>query len=161
MNYFLDTEFYEDGERIRPISIAIVCEDGRELYHEFRFDWAIVPADHWIQANVRPHLHHPTGPMADAELPRIIREFIGSDPDPVIWGYFADYDWVVFCQVFGRMVDLPKGFPYFCMDLKQSMKERKLDSEWKKSACPDPVGEHNALIDARWNNDLYAILYKP
>jgi hypothetical protein len=161
MNYFLDTEFYEDGERIHPISMAIVCEDGRELYHEFHFDWIIVPPDHWIQANVRPQLHHPTGVMADAELPRIIGEFIGSDPDPVIWGYFADYDWVVFCQVFGRMVDLPKGFPYFCMDLKQSMKERGLGSEWKKDACPNPPGEHNALVDARWNRELHRVIYQP
>ena len=47
------------------------------------------------------------------------------------YGYFADYDWVVFCWLFGRMIDLPKGFPYFCMDLKQMMVERGLGAEWK------------------------------
>jgi hypothetical protein len=174
MNYFIDAEFYEDGERIHFISIAIVCEDGRELYYENgEFDWSIVPADHWIQANVRPHLwteNYDMGPeippqfdVTDTGVSN--RAFIANRirnfclrPDkgaPVFFGYFCDYDWVVLCQLFGRMVDLPKGFPYFCMDLKQMMEERKLTSEWKRIACPDPVGEHNALVDARWNASLH------
>jgi hypothetical protein len=74
------------------------------------------------------------------------------------YGYFADYDWVVFCWLFGRMIDLPKGFPYFCMDLKQMMVERGLGAEWKYNNCPDPEGEHDALIDAKWNMKLYNLI---
>lgn len=155
INYYLDTEFYEDGKRIYPISIGIACPDGRELYHEFDFDWSIVPEDHWIQANVKPHLHHPHGPQADKMLPALLRDFVLVHPEPMFWGYFADYDWVVLCQLFGRMVDLPKGFPYFCMDLKQLMVHHGLSGDWKKQACPDPEGEHNALVDARWNRQLH------
>lgn len=33
--------------------------------------------------------------------------------------YFADYDWVMFCTIFGTMMDLPDGFPMYCFDLKQ------------------------------------------
>lgn len=72
-----------------------------------------------------------------------------------IWGYYADYDWVVFCSLFGRMIDLSKGFPMYCKDIKQLMYEVGLGVEWKRSHCPDPQGEHNALIDARWNKQLY------
>lgn len=32
MRYFLDTEHTDDGERFELISIAVVCEDGREYY---------------------------------------------------------------------------------------------------------------------------------
>ena len=71
------------------------------------------------------------------------------------YGYFADYDWVVFCWLFGRMIDLPKGFPYFCMDLKQMMVEKGLGAEWKYNNCPDPEEEHNAFVDAKWNKSLY------
>ena len=71
------------------------------------------------------------------------------------YGYFADYDWVVFCQLFGRMLDLPKGFPMYCRDLKQMMDDYGLTKEWKQKNCPDPKGEHNALVDAKWNLDLY------
>lgn len=74
---------------------------------------------------------------------------------PEFYGYYADYDWVVFCWLFGKMIDLPKGFPMYCRDLKQMMDDNGLTKEWKQKECPDPVGEHNALIDAKWNFDLY------
>ncbi len=45
------------------------------------------------------------------------------DPDkfgrPEFWAYYADYDWVVLCQLFGTMMDLPAHWPMFCMDIKQ------------------------------------------
>ena len=40
---------------------------------------------------------------------------------PEFYAYYADYDWVVFCWLFGRMVDLPEGFPMYCIDLKQEL----------------------------------------
>ena len=42
------------------------------------------------------------------------------------YGYYSDYDWVVFCQLFGRMMDLPKEFPMYCKDLKQMYDEKAL-----------------------------------
>jgi hypothetical protein len=74
---------------------------------------------------------------------------------PEFYGYYADYDWVVFCWIFGRMIDLPKGFPMYCRDLKQMLDDNILTKEWKRDNCPDPEGEHNALIDAEWNKKLY------
>jgi len=77
---------------------------------------------------------------------------------PEFYAYYADYDWVVFWWLFGRMMDLPKGFPMYCKDLKQMMDEKGLDKDWKRENCPDPEGEHNALVDARWNLRLYNAL---
>lgn len=76
------------------------------------------------------------------------------------YGYYSDYDWVVFCWIFGRMIDLPKGFPMYCKDLKQIMDDKGLDKDWKRKNCPDPKGEHNALIDAEWNMKLYNKIIK-
>jgi len=68
---------------------------------------------------------------------------------PQIWGYFADYDWVLFCQIFGRMIDLPKLLPMYCLDLKQEMAVHGITRE---ELPPQETGlEHNALFDARWN----------
>src|SRR5690606_4057875 len=78
--------------------------------------------------------------------------------EPEFYAYYADYDWVVFCWIFGRMIELPKGFPMYCIDLKQTMDELGLDKEWKRINCPDPKGEHNALVDAKWNFELYKLL---
>lgn len=43
---------------------------------------------------------------------------------PMFYGYYADYDWVVFCWLFGKMIDMPRGFPWYCVDLKQILDER-------------------------------------
>ena len=85
------------------------------------------------------------------ETPEVAIEF----NRPEFYGYYADYDWVVFCWLFGRMIDLPKYFPMYCKDLKQMMDDKGLDNEWKRINCPDLVGEHNALVDAKWNFKLY------
>jgi hypothetical protein len=74
---------------------------------------------------------------------------------PSFYGYYCDYDWVVMCQLFGSMISLPPGFPMFCIDLKQEIARHGISAEDKQALCPDPVGEHNALIDAQWNKLLH------
>lgn len=46
------------------------------------------------------------------------------------YGYYSDYDWVVFCWLFGRMIDLPKSFPMYCIDLKQTLDEKVNNLNW-------------------------------
>jgi len=130
MKYFLDTEFVEDGETIMPISLALVREDGRELYIEFKHDEDKARAHDFVRENVLPHLRGQEQYTRE-EAQRVIKSFMGLDRPPMgiprrnsgkgieVWAYFADYDWVLFCQVFGPMVDLPEGCPMFCMDLMQ------------------------------------------
>jgi hypothetical protein len=60
---------------------------------------------------------------SNKELERHVN--IEKEP-PEFYAYYADYDWVVFCSMFGRMIDLPKGFPMYCKDLKQTMDEKCL-----------------------------------
>ena len=98
--------------------------------------------------------------------------------DVQFYGYYADYDWVVFCWLFGRMIDLPKGFPMYCIDLKQTLDdyadinyciaknlsvmnssfEDKLNELKSHKNYPKQTNEHNALADARWNYQLYKFL---
>ena len=149
--FFIDTEFIESGPN-RPIellSIGIVAEDGRTFY---AVDEGAVLANvnAWVQENVLPHLGGPRLPRDEIRL--AIKQFIG-DCKPEFWGYYADYDWVVFCQIFGAMIDLPKGWPMYCRDIKQlcdSLGNPKLP---KQSSL-----EHNALNDARWNKIAYEFL---
>ena len=114
-------------------------------------------------------------------------ETIGERTAPKFYGYYSDYDWVVFCWLFGKMIDLPKGFPMYCIDLKQTLDEKAwstycnngtLNSETSleerlkylkgesnthliepnKPKYPKQTNEHNALADARWNYELYKFL---
>ncbi len=64
----------------------------------------------------------------------------------------CDYDWVAFCQIFGTMMDLPKGFPMYCRDLKQWADDLGV------GVPAQDTQEHNALNDARWNLKCYRFL---
>lgn len=153
MRYFPDTEFLEDGKTIMPISLGIVAEDGRELYVEMQFDQARVEGHLWLRENVLPHLHwSPEDRLDGAATAAAVLEFVGEDPAPEFWAYFADYDWVVICQIFGTMMRLPKAFPKFCMDLQQWYVQRGRPDGVKP---PQPVDAHHALADARWNAQFY------
>jgi DNA polymerase III epsilon subunit-like protein len=95
----------------------------------------------------------------------ILGSFLPNEyPTPEFYAYYADYDWVVFCWLFGKMKDLPKGFPMYCKDLKQMLDEKveslSIESENVSSSLnyPKKENEHNAISDARWNKKLYEFL---
>jgi hypothetical protein len=163
MDYYLDTEFIEDGKTIELISIGIVAEDGRELYLQNQeCDFASVSG--WIEDNVLPHLvdfdlntytcigHEGSSWRSPTEIAREVIEFIGDDK-PRFIGYYADYDWVVFCWLFGAMIDLPKGWPMYCYDIKQLC-----DDLGNPQLPQQGKGEHHALADARWNKLAHEFL---
>jgi len=144
MRYFFDTEFIEDGITIDLISIGIISEDRRTYYAE-NIDCDLGRADPWVQNNVVPHLVGPTTQFTRPKIARDIRAFVGENPE--FWGYYCDYDWVLMCQLFGRMIDLPRGWPKFCLDLKQEMVRLKINKE----DLPKQEGLlHHALDDAMW-----------
>lgn len=148
MKYWFDTEFIESSRHLDLISIGIVSEDGRELYLEnAEVDWS--RASDWVIANVKPYLTGNT--ISRFEMAQRIKRFIGYD-SPEFWGYFADYDWVLFCWLFGRMVDLPKGWPMFCRDVMQYAEH----VHCPRSRFPQQEGvAHNALDDAIWTKQVW------
>jgi hypothetical protein len=110
----------------------------------------------------------------------------GKQIQPEFYGYYCDYDWVVFCWLFGKMIDLPM----YCIDLKQTLDSiaNKMNANWfeveqeniyginnyKKiieptfedklklikqfNKYPTQTNEHNALSDAHFNYELYKFL---
>ncbi len=164
MKYFIDTEFIESGPTrpIELISIGIVAEDGREFY-AISSEFCASHASDWVRENVLAQLEgHDIQPRLKLwMIAERIKDFIwpiergeiGEKPE--FWGYYSDYDWVVFCQIFGTMMQLPKGFPMYCRDLKQwcdQLGNPKLPEQGK--------GEHNALADARWNKTAWSFLFE-
>lgn len=187
------------------ISIGIVCEDGREYYAISNQYW-YYKADNWVKKNViiplylqtvhgdnrnrydAQNFHYAYG-ISNRTIAKEILEFMGCWRDqhfwrtgedvPEIYGYYSDYDWVLFCSLFGRMIDLPEGFPMYCRDLKQMLDEHvmrddlfgaasddlpfsekiKLVKSWE--GFPPQENEHNALADAKWNFELYKFLTQP
>lgn len=161
MRYFFDTEFMEDGLRIELLSIGVVDENGRQFYAE-NAEADLSRANEWVIDNVVPHLwrtkrHEDVGwgrggpaggLMTRAEIGRELRRFVGERPE--FWAYYADYDWVAICQLYGRMVDLPESWPMFCRDVKQ------LAVEFGDPTLPEQSStEHHALDDALWCREAY------
>lgn len=184
MNYFLDFEFIEGfykppfGKKrhfIDMISVGIVSEDDRAFY-KLSSDYNYDDADEWVKENVISKAYsfevhgdsrnnynaknfNKVFGTPDYVIASQIIEFCDSRiPKPVFYGYYADYDWVLFCSLFGRMIDLPKGWPMYCKDLKQMMDEKGVDSSHPD--CPKQNNEHIALHDAKWNKDVYEWLIK-
>jgi len=175
MKYYIDTEFIEAPNFIELISIGIKCEDGRTFYAE-SISFNERKACNWVKENVISKLKWYGNPKSTMRrgitryhkqekstevfgdnrlIADAIREFInnGNGP-PEFWGYYADYDWVVFCWLFGSMMTLPETWPKYCKDLKQLLDDLEVP------LLPAPEGEHNALVDAIWNEELHKYLLK-
>jgi hypothetical protein len=155
MRNYLDCEFIDDGRTIELISIAIVAEDGRELY-EVSSEFDPKQAGDFVRENVLPKLPPKDTWKTRRQIRDAVKAFLLDDGDgskPEIWAYFGAYDWVALAQLFGPMVDLPKGMPHFAMDVKQEMERLGLE----KSQVPrlDDSEAHDALADARWTKRVH------
>jgi hypothetical protein len=167
--YFYDCEFLEDGRTIDLISIGIVSDDGREYYavqqRTWR-QWRTIYRNEWLRENVMrslPRIHgdrrlqvsirkNPLALNFDAwemkpreQIRNEVRGFIlAGDGAAELWADYGAYDHVALCQLFGRMIDLPDGFPMWTHDFQQA---------WELAGRPDlpeqQTGMHNALADAR------------
>lgn len=172
MRIFIDTEFVEDGITIDLVSIALVAEDGREMYAvSNQFDQAKLLANPWLATNVWPSLptvkhgkdvtcrcingnryghldlDHPDV-RSRKQIARMVQDFVLATPDPHLWAYYAAYDHVAVAQLFGPMSQLPDGIPMQTDDLVTEAKRLGLTPA---DLPPQPDGLHNALADARHN----------
>lgn len=149
MKFWFDTEFYENGSTIALISLGFVSEDERTYYAELPNAHKLANRTDWLRKNVKPHL---TGNQRYRdEIRNDLIEFMGEKPE--IWAYYGAYDWVALCQLFGTMMDLPKGWPMYCRDLKQWC------DEVGGPKLPEQTStEHHALADARWTREAWCWL---
>lgn len=152
MRIYLDTEFLEDGWTIELISIGLVREDGAELYLETEDAADLASGEDWLRENVLPHLRGGDHVVNKYKIRRAVLEFCGEAPE--FWAYYADYDWVVLCRLFGRMIDLPQHWPRYCLDLKQELRRAPVGHRLLAQSGT----KHDALEDARWLRDAHAAL---
>jgi hypothetical protein len=152
MRFWFDTEFYEDGSTIELISIGVVSEDGRTYYAETPESRRLARSTQWLATNVAPHLTIDSRHIYERwGIASALIEFMGEKPE--IWAYYADYDWVALCQLFGTMMDIPKGWPKYCRDVKQWS-----DALGNPTLPEQTTKEHNALMDAQWTKVAWEFL---
>lgn len=178
MKYFFDTEFIESGREcpLYLLSLGIVSEDNRTYYAQVHYS-TYPKAGDWVARHVFPHLLHfdmakqsrscqkedaQNGRCRDRECtwrwPMDMQKEIIQFCDPIkfgkpeFWGYYADYDWVLLCQLFGSMIELPKDWPMYCKDIKQ------LCDDLGNPKLLEQENEHHALVDALWNKQAWEFL---
>lgn len=161
---------------IELLSIGMVREDGAELYRvlaDVPAHAQVYAAEHpWLGPNVWAHLPTSTEEVFDsngsagtldmidlthpsvaprghvaAEVLAFCTEGLLHDQRAELWAYYGSYDHVCLAQLFGLMIDLPKGMPMYTLDLMQFI----LQHGMVNADLPKQEGdEHHALADARW-----------
>lgn len=117
-------------------------------------------------------------PVKTRALAAGVDAVIGNVDGPIhLYGYYSSYDHVCLSWLYGKMINLPDGFPYYTRDLQQMLDEKwisELKSEagrtalmlqnitsWKEHPkYPKQTNEHNALSDSRWNKELHEFIKK-
>lgn len=146
--YFYDCEFIEDGNTIELVSIGVVEEGGREFYAvstEFDPDRAIP----WVRRNVLDKLPAPADPAwrTNERIRTDLYEFLTAPGDGIeLWAWYAAYDHVVLCQMWGAMPALPRAIPRFTNELRTAW-----EFAGRPELPPAPKDQHDALADARHN----------
>jgi len=96
---------------------------------------------------------------------------------PKFYNYYADYDWVAFCWLFGKMLEMPKGFPLHCNNLRQKFEAAAyclmqttqiiepqatlagaIEYIKRQKGYPRKETAHSALDGARWNKAMHGFL---
>ena len=148
VRYFLDTEYNGLGGAL--LSLALVPDDGEELYLTLKTDESIVP---WVEAHVMPYLDTVPEQLAWGRLSReeaadALERYLRHDDQPVIVADWPE-DIAKFCDLMitgpGDMVEI--------RDVTFRLLPLSGFSTAENSRVP-----HNALHDARALRDHYRML---
>jgi 3'-5' exoribonuclease-like protein len=84
-----------------------------------------------------------------------VRAFL-TDPTE-LWGWYAAYDFVALCQLFGTMMDLPTDWPHHIKEFQQIVDDRSISDD---DLPKQEDGLHNALADAKHLKKLWGYLVR-
>ena len=139
MRYFLDTEYNGWGGAL--LSLALVPDEGEELYLTLDWDCALEP---WVERHVVPYLDMVPEPMVSprlsrADAARAVSHYLAGDPEPLIVA-----DWPEDIALFNALLLTGPGTMVEVPPLTFRFMELTGFSTAANSKVP-----HNALHDAR------------
>lgn len=176
---FLDCEFTGLVQNTSLISLALYKDEQCYFYAEFQ-DYDLQRCHSWIAANVLTKLwykdehelliHEKQIIKIKAPTPLItehLKNWLNEFEEIEIWGDVPVYDWMLFCELFGGSLNLPKNVFYSPFDLATLAKIKGLDPDFSRfefaskhlSGLEEKM-QHNALIDAKIESICYANLIK-
>jgi hypothetical protein len=197
LEYFVEDNRGKKFHTMDLLQIAIIREDGKTFYalnSEFDLESCWLQEDDFVKEKILKKIFNKYVDnnmltnfpfnlnnckimlngigISKSFMKEKINSFFRNDDNPEFYAYFADYDWVLFCSLYGRMIDLPNKFPKYCKDLKQILDytaelvypnmETKKAIKILKETTDFPIQnkdeEHDARNDANWNLKLFNYL---
>lgn len=187
LKIFMDMEFTGLYQHAELISIGMVTEDDETFYAEF--DDYKRPVDSWIMENVVANLTlTPLGKHPDDEAKywswvkdgkkfklvgnrreiataidywfQVLLDVPVNKPLIEFWGDCLQYDWVLFCELFGGALKIPKCVYPYPFDICTLFRDRGIDPDINRAefAKIENQNQHNALFDAKVIAQCYSIL---
>src|ERR1035437_8237030 len=123
---FFDTEFTGLHQNTTLISIGIISEDGKAYFYAELDDYDKSQVDDWVKENVIKNLVSNKPEMSKnlvkgnkehvrAKLEEFLASFKGKTIE--FWADVLAYDWVLFCELFGGAMNIPKNAYYVPCEL--------------------------------------------
>ncbi len=168
---FIDAEFTGLRQSAQLISLALCADDGRSFYAEF-VDFNDALCDDWTQRHVLPLTrwinNKDTVPFSAFEgdcqlcfgdsitVKRALLDWLSAYDAVDIWADCLAWDWVLFCELFGGALLLPKQIFYMPFDLVTLFYCKGFDADISRLQFATSQGAvlehhqlHNALFDAQ------------
>jgi hypothetical protein len=180
MQLFLDTEFTGLHQQAALISLALYNHEDDYFYAEFNdYDSALI--GDWLKEHVINALdfHDETEIVYvegrkqrvkgnSAFIARHLELWISEYAAVEIWADCYAWDWILFCELWGGSMNLPKNIFYIPMDLATYFKSQGVDPDVsrfefvkEKLIGFSEARQHHALWDAkveRWCYDKLAAI---
>ena len=165
---FLDCEFTGLVKSAELISLCLYLDDSCYFYAEFNdFDSSIL--SEWHLENVISKLRYHDLEMteeitenvyclkgAKSEITNCLLTWLQRFGEIEIWGDVPVYDWVLFCDLFGGALSLPKQIFYMPMDLATLAKIKLGNANFRRFDLAsygltdqERESKHNAFVDAK------------
>jgi biopolymer transport protein ExbB/TolQ len=165
---FLDCEFTGLVKDAELISLCLYRDDGCYFYAEFN-EYSEADITPWLQENVLAKLFFSDKSNVKdvndaiikikgdkAAITDELKKWLAQFEQIEIWGDVPAYDWVLFCDLFGGSVHLPKNIFYIQFDLATLAKIKGIDPDLKRFDLAKTEltgseigGQHNSLTDAK------------
>ena len=167
---FFDCEFTGLHQKTTLISIGLITETNRTFYAELT-DFNLMQVDKWIEENVLSKLyldvkkHNISEPFSfighdtvykgnKKGLSSLLSAWLSQFGEIEMWSDCLAYDWVLFNDLFGSALDIPKNVYYIPFDICTLFKIKGVDPDInrEKFGCGEVYSEmqkHNALWDAK------------
>lgn len=158
MDFFLDTEFIETESTVELISLAVVADDGRELY-AISTEFDASRASPWVVEHVLAKLEprdHPAW-LSREQIKNRLLALVG-DESPRFWAWGgAAYDFWALVQLFPLAERVPDGWRYTAYDISLLVEQAGLAVNPVDPRLPQlpPEAAHHALVDARWARQVH------